>query len=512
MRLEPPGRLQQQRRRIAAPAGDERELGPRQVGARLLEVAQRPGFGHGQQVQRRRRTRPPGSWPGRRPAPARPAGPGRASASLACSRNAAAAVSPPRACARLAERSSSAATSSSGPGAACARCHARRSGSSCGSVASARARCACCLLLGGRRPGRPPSGPADGGTAAGCRTRPARPRPRVPPLRRRSRAGRPPATPAPGRRTGRPPRAAAACWVWRGRAPTRRWKFCSMLPASGAAPGKPEPAGQLLGRQPAGQFEQRQRVAPRLGDDLVPDPRRRSARCSAASQQHARVGLAQPRDHQVRQPRQVAARGPGSRRPGQPTPRPAGGRRTRESARRRGRATAGRRPGTPAAAPRRRWTAGSARPGRSETGPAPARRSGRTRSAARPAAGAGERVQAIQHRRAQLMQRGERQFHLRLRRRRPAPRGSPARGRPDSPAVPSCPRRPRRAAPGPGSRPSRTASTSRSSTSHSGSRPVSSAASRHTCQSPVLLDVHADGVGASRTRTGDWRVSSRRPG
>ena len=55
-------------------------------------------------------------------------------------RNAAAAASPPRACARLADRSSSAATGSLGPAAAVARCHARRSGSTLRSVASARAR------------------------------------------------------------------------------------------------------------------------------------------------------------------------------------------------------------------------------------------------------------------------------------------------------------------------------------------------------------------------------------
>ena len=58
---------------------------------------------------------------------------------VARSRNAAAAASPPRACARPAERSSSAATSSSGPGAAWARCQARRSASSSGSVTSASA-------------------------------------------------------------------------------------------------------------------------------------------------------------------------------------------------------------------------------------------------------------------------------------------------------------------------------------------------------------------------------------
>ena len=60
--------------------------------------------------------------------------------SVARSRNAAAAAKPPRACARAADSSSSAATSSSGVEAACARCQARRSGSSSGSVASARAR------------------------------------------------------------------------------------------------------------------------------------------------------------------------------------------------------------------------------------------------------------------------------------------------------------------------------------------------------------------------------------
>ena len=56
------------------------------------------------------------------------------------SRKAAAAPKPPRACARAADCSSSSATSSSGTDVACARCHARRSGSLSRSVASARAR------------------------------------------------------------------------------------------------------------------------------------------------------------------------------------------------------------------------------------------------------------------------------------------------------------------------------------------------------------------------------------
>ena len=58
-----------------------------------------------------------------------PRRPGSAVNAVACSRNAAAAARPPRACARPAERSSSSATDSSGPSAAWARCHARRSGS-----------------------------------------------------------------------------------------------------------------------------------------------------------------------------------------------------------------------------------------------------------------------------------------------------------------------------------------------------------------------------------------------
>lgn len=67
------------------------------------------------------RTRPPGPWPAPRPGPGRPGAPGPV---FARSRNAAAAAKPPRACARPAERSSSAATVSSGRGAAWARCHA----------------------------------------------------------------------------------------------------------------------------------------------------------------------------------------------------------------------------------------------------------------------------------------------------------------------------------------------------------------------------------------------------
>lgn len=49
---EPLGRPQQQRGGITTPAGDERELGPHHVDTCLLEVAELPGFGHGQQLPR----------------------------------------------------------------------------------------------------------------------------------------------------------------------------------------------------------------------------------------------------------------------------------------------------------------------------------------------------------------------------------------------------------------------------------------------------------------------------
>lgn len=68
------------------------------------------------------------------------------------SRNAAAAANPPRVCARAAACSSSPATSSSGIGVACARCQARRSGSTVGSMTSARARCTSCRSRGDAEP------------------------------------------------------------------------------------------------------------------------------------------------------------------------------------------------------------------------------------------------------------------------------------------------------------------------------------------------------------------------
>ena len=97
-----------------------------------------------------RRTLPPRGSPAPRPARARRAAPGRRSA-----RRSAAGTRPRRRSRRELERGqptarARAATSSSGASAACARCQARRSGSTLGIVASASARCTSRRALGGR--------------------------------------------------------------------------------------------------------------------------------------------------------------------------------------------------------------------------------------------------------------------------------------------------------------------------------------------------------------------------
>ena len=80
-----------------------------------------------------------------------------------------------------------------------------------------------------------------------------------------------------------------------------------MLPESGTAAGEPEPARQLRRRQPPHQLQQRQRVAARLADDLVADPRVQRPG-EHRVQQRARIALAQTLDHELRQSRQLVAR------------------------------------------------------------------------------------------------------------------------------------------------------------------------------------------------------------
>ena len=114
-RLEPLGGLEQQRRRVAAAAHDEGDLGAEEVDAGALELVERSGLRRGQQSEGRvgRAGLVRGLRRGQRAL--RLGAPVPGVSSVARSRKAAAAARPPRACARSAERSSSDATSSSGP-------------------------------------------------------------------------------------------------------------------------------------------------------------------------------------------------------------------------------------------------------------------------------------------------------------------------------------------------------------------------------------------------------------
>ena len=241
----------------------------------------------------------------------------------------------------------------------------------------------------------------------------------------------------------------------RGSACTRCRKVCSMRLAKRARVGEPEPARELRRRQPARQLDQRERVAarPRRGSD--PARARRSAP-AAPRPAAARASLgAQALDSELRQPVELLLAAGLAHREHQPDAlrqQPAR-RRTRASARRPGRATARRRRCTRAAAPRRRRPAGSGPPTRRGSDPAGVRRSGRTPCSARPAAGPADAPMPAEHRRAQRVQAGERELHLRLDARRAGDPASRPRSPPDSPAGRSCRRPPRRAAPAPGSDP-----------------------------------------------------------
>ena len=72
----------------------------------------------------------------------------------------------------------------------------------------------------------------------------------------------------------------------------------------GQGGGQPEPARQFLGRQPAGLLKQRERVPPRLGHDPVAYPLVEGTR-DGRLEQRSRITVGQPVDHELRQGRQV---------------------------------------------------------------------------------------------------------------------------------------------------------------------------------------------------------------
>ena len=84
-------------------------------------------------------------------------------------------------------------------------------------------------------------------------------------------SGRPPATPAAGPRPARPRRSAAAAASPAGRAPSRDRKPSSARSGQAEASGSPNPPASPSGVSPLRQFQQRPRVAPRLGHDPVAD-------------------------------------------------------------------------------------------------------------------------------------------------------------------------------------------------------------------------------------------------
>ena len=160
--------------------------------------------------------------------------------------------------------------------------------------------------------------------------------------------------------------AAASCSRRRvsgGSAASRRRKLSSMRLGERHRAGEPEPARQLRRRHPPRQLQQRQRVAARLGDDLVADPRVQGPGQDRV-QQRTGIVLAQTLDDEFRQSGQLIARHTSCEHQTDRFRLERGARRTRGPALRPDRATARHPPRRSAAAPQPRRRAGSAPLGR----------------------------------------------------------------------------------------------------------------------------------------------------
>ena len=197
--------------------------------------------------------------------------------------------------ARSADCSSSAATSSSGSAAACAR--ARRADRDRAGVRRLGEGLMHGPAVGGScRPGRPRTGPADGGTGPGHRTRSA-----LRLGRRRGVEPDPEPLGGPPQQAARPrarPRRSAAVVASARERPDAPEKLCSIWPANGARPGSAKPPASSPAVEPAGQLEQSEGVATRLGDDPVPYPLVQPPRARRV-QQRAGVAVGQAADHLV---------------------------------------------------------------------------------------------------------------------------------------------------------------------------------------------------------------------
>ena len=445
--------LQQQRRRVA-PDARRRTRSVRAAAPRGRAGARRAARPRPWPAARApRRTRPPAGWPARRPARGPPVAPGRRVSATERCRNAAAAASPPRACARPADRSSSERDLLVGS--------RRRCGEMPGAAVGVDLRIGRLrqrqvhrpALLRRRRPvdrrahqrmaerhpladRQQPLG-LGGGRRRGVD---AEPLGRAPHQQRvADRLGRRDQQPAAGSRRAAPS--------------SRRRKLSSIRPDSAVRAQQPEPARQLRRGQPSRQLQQRQRIArasrPRSGRG--PARRAEAGRPSSSSARASPSRSPRPRAPAAR--RSSVARLACGEHQRRPTPRAAAARRTRAPAPRRWSSHCA--SSTTHSSGRSSATSDSrlstASPTRKRSGGGPAAQPERDRQ--RVALRRREPLQPVEHRRAQLVQRGERQLHLGLDARRPhdpAARGAP---RPRSPAAPSCRRRPRRARPACGSHP-----------------------------------------------------------
>ncbi len=261
--------------------------------------------------------------------------------------------------------------------------------------------------------GRPPSAPADGETAPARRTRAGPPRPPASPPRCGFRVARLLATPATARPPDRPPRAAAAA----GSRPEARRAAAGSSPRSlresGTAPGSPNPPASSAGVTPRSQLQQRQRVAARLADDLVTHPRVQRRRRAPTPAARARRPRASPSTTSSGNP----ARSSLGARAANTSPTDSASRRRATNARtcadaRSSHCSSSTRQISGRSSATSESRLRTARPTKKRSGAGPGLTPNAVRSASR--CGTGRRFEAIEHRRQQLMQPGERELHLRL--------------------------------------------------------------------------------------------------
>ena len=261
-----------------------------------------------------------------------------------------------------------------------------------------------------------------------------------------SRAARPPATPASGRRSARPPRPASATAYRRAERPAAAGSLCSIRAGMARAPTSPNPPASCAGLSPRGSSSSASGL-PFASARIRSRTRSSSPNRAAERSSVAGVLVRQPPDLQVRQPAELLARlARGEDQPdrfGQQPPR-----RERQHLRRR--------PVQPLRVIdhaqqrpllRRLRQQGQHRQRRPGTGPARPLPAAPNATPSAVALGTWQAIQPVQQRRAQQMQAGEGQLHLRFHSRRPGHPHVRSRPRPRTPAAPTCPLPPRHAPP-----------------------------------------------------------------